>query len=287
MHAAVSHMLQHPPAQGKYALDRLMRDVESEYFPTRPEQAVIAFSSGPLRKPRASLVRNFVITLAKRLIKENSQGKPRLRVAASLRAVATLHPIQYNEALSQTLSKMLRAIDDAHLSNATDMLVRMDSSWQHVEPDMQQRLRRYVEQLPEERMGSIHSLLAYAPLAAAAESRVGMASGTELMKAVNPWDSLHPKLADRLVDLYLRSGSFDEANELANRMSMCASDLSADHVRKVLVGAQENDQILYSFRLGPLIGELRSHRKITEIEFDQLLHANGLSKYAHPPQHQG
>ncbi len=34
IHSAVTHLLQHPPVQGKYALDRLTSEIDSEYFPT-------------------------------------------------------------------------------------------------------------------------------------------------------------------------------------------------------------------------------------------------------------
>ncbi|ENV52100.1 hypothetical protein F953_00465, partial [Acinetobacter junii CIP 107470 = MTCC 11364] len=65
--SAVEHLLQYPPAQGKYALDSLTSEVESEYFPTDVKKAVVAFESSPLNKARDSLIRNFTIVLLKKL----------------------------------------------------------------------------------------------------------------------------------------------------------------------------------------------------------------------------
>ena len=65
IHSAVTHLLQHPPAQGKIALNLLMNAVSSEYFPSGRNEAKVAFMSGPLRRPRESLIRNFVQVLVK------------------------------------------------------------------------------------------------------------------------------------------------------------------------------------------------------------------------------
>src|SRR5690606_568784 len=63
--SAVDHVLRHPPAQGKFALDRMLAQVNSEYFSTKESDAIAAFSTGPLRRARDSLVRNFTIVLVK------------------------------------------------------------------------------------------------------------------------------------------------------------------------------------------------------------------------------
>jgi hypothetical protein len=53
---AVTHMLQHPPVQGKAALDRLAAEVASQYFPSTLEDAIRHFQQGPLARPREALV---------------------------------------------------------------------------------------------------------------------------------------------------------------------------------------------------------------------------------------
>jgi len=73
--SAVEHLLQYPPAQGKYALDSLTSEVESEYFPTDVKKAVVAFESSPLNKARDSLIRNFTIVLLKKLINDAKDYK--------------------------------------------------------------------------------------------------------------------------------------------------------------------------------------------------------------------
>ena len=66
--SAVEHLLQYPPAQGKYALDILIKEVDSDYFPTKTPNAVTSLKNSPLVKARDSLVRNFIIVLLKKLL---------------------------------------------------------------------------------------------------------------------------------------------------------------------------------------------------------------------------
>jgi len=283
IHAAVTHLLQHPPAQGKYALDRLLKEIDSEFFPIDPAKAVTAFTSGPLRKPRNSLTRNFTLLLVKRLLKENIQFKSRQRIVAALRAVGTMHPSDYNITLEEKLSPIMRTLEDVELIRATQFIERIPDCWQFIDVDVQHRLEGFVREFPADQLDDLEFLLKFAPLRGSAESRVQSASRDELSGLI--YFDLPVKIADRLIDLYLDSKNFDQANDMGKQLLFNASDLSANHVQRIITQAQKNDQVLYSFELGSLLNSLRARKKLPEEQFDSLLRENGLSKYA-PAPHQ-
>lgn len=52
----VIHLLQQAPVQGKAALDRIVTDITSDYFPVNSKQAVEFFKNGPLVRARQPLV---------------------------------------------------------------------------------------------------------------------------------------------------------------------------------------------------------------------------------------
>ncbi|MBU1264037.1 MAG: hypothetical protein KJ946_05380 [Gammaproteobacteria bacterium] len=278
IHAAVTHLLQHQPAQGKYALERLMAEVESEYFPTSSEQATIALSSGPLRKPRDSLARNFILLLLKRLLQEGASNKPRSQIVAALRAVGAMHRAHYVSTLKEKLTPLFRTVADADLLRCTQFLERVPDCWQFMEADVRQRIQNFVTALPVNGFNDLDFLLEYEPLKTAAEHRVRFATEAELKNLF--FFDLPPKIADRLIHLYLHSTNFDQANELAKELWSSATDLSADHVRRIVTGAQTNKQVLHSFELGSLLSALRSRNKLPEVEFDVLLHEHGLARFA-------
>lgn len=278
LHSAVSHLLQHPPVQGKYALDRLVKEVDSEYFPESKDKARVSLASGPLRKPRESLVRNFVVVLIKKLLKEDVDWKHKRRVSAALNATRELHPQGYGAAFSDKLSPLLRSLEDAELKRVIAFFRLTTDTWQYVESDVRQRLENFVSALPSDLIEDIDYLLSFTPLRKQALSRVAVATRVELKDAL--FFGLPSEVADRLITIYLESPNFDHANEWAKHLEIYASDFNEDQIRHLVTKAAKNDQVLYSFEFGALLNALRSRKKISEEDFDALLKANGLSKYA-------
>ncbi len=278
IHSAVTHLLQHPPVQGKYALDRLVQDIESDYFPTSSKDARVTFGSGPLRRPRDSLVRNLVQVLCKTLLKAKPEWKRRSRIVAALQAVQELHPAQCSKAMTEKLSTMFRAIVDAELLSTVNFLRGVPDSWSYLDADVRQRLQNYVANLPAADLDEIDFLLAYTPLQVQARQRVRTATKKELREVL--FFDLPAAVADKYIALYLESQSFDDANEWARHISVHTNEFTADHVRELLSKMSKNDQVLNSFQIGPLIGNLRSRKKIPDDEFELLLLENGLGDHS-------
>ncbi len=278
LHSAVSHVLQHPPVQGKYALDRLVKEIDSEYFPDNKDKARVSLASGPLRKPRESLVRNFVVVLIKKLLKEDVDWRHKRRIAAALNATFELHPQGHGSAFSEKLSPLLRSLDDAELNRVIAFFQLTKDTWQYVESDVRQRIENFVSALPSNLIDDIDFLLSFAPLRKQALSRVAVATRAELKETI--FFILPSEVADRLIAIYLDSPNFDQANEWAKHLANHASDFNEDQIRRIVTSAAKNDQVLYSFELGALLSVLRSRKKIPEEDFNGLLKANGLSKYA-------
>jgi hypothetical protein len=280
LHSAVTHLLQHPPVQGKYALDRLTQEIDSEYFPSTSKDARIAFSSGPLRRPRESLVRNLVLVLTKALLKDKPNFKRRMRLTAALAAVRELHPEPASATLSERLSQLFRTVPDKELSYATSFLQYVADSWQYLEADVRQRLQNYVKDLPVDDFDSLEIYLRYTPLQTQARHRVAVATKKELSQAMF-WD-MPSEVADRYIDIYLASDSFDDANAWAKQMFVHTVDFKPDHVRRLITAAAKNSQVTGSFQFTPLLNTLRGKKKIPADEFEQLLRENNLEEFALP-----
>lgn len=277
IHSAVTHLLQHPPVQGKFALDRLLQEIDSEYFPSTVKEAKLAFSSGPLRRPRESLVRNLVLVLTKTLLNDKPEWKRRHRLAAALQATQQLHPEPYSRVLSEKLSAMFRAMSDVALLMAIFFLKSVPDSWQFLEADVRQRLQNYVANLPGDDLDELDFLLEYPPLQVQARHRVTIATKKELSGVL--YFDMPKEVADKFISLYLESTSFDEANDWAKQMFIHTGDFTPDHVRRILNGVTKNSQVSGSFQIGALINSLRSRKKLPAEEFEQLLKNNGLEEH--------
>jgi hypothetical protein len=78
----------------------------------------------------------------------------------------------------------------------------------------------------------------------------------------------------------LKSKNYDEANELGKKMSTYAFEINSNQIKQIITNVAVNEQIRYSFELGPLLAELRKQNTIPEKEFDNLLNSSDLSKFA-------
>lgn len=275
--SAVTHLLQHPPVQGKYALERLVLEVGSEYFPDNVKKATASLSSGPLKRPREALVRNFIVVLLKQVLAADTEWKLRWRTYAALGAVRSLHPAMFEAALQEKLTPLFRAVKDDNLSFVTLLLCKINDCWHQLDADVQHRIEIYAANLPASELDELGSLLDFSPLKIHAEKRLARTARKELLDTM--FFALPSKVADKYIDTFLASKSFDEANEWGKQISMYASDFSDAQQRRIIQGIAENGQINGSFEVGRVISSLRQTNKLPSTEFESLLKNHGLKKF--------
>ena len=276
--SAVDHLLQYPPAQGKYALDSLTSEVESEYFPTDIKKAIVAFESSPLKKARDSLIRNFTVVLLKKLINEAKDYKEISRVSTALNAIGSIHRERYSNTLKEKLSSIVRGLEAEKLDRVIPLITRVEDSWSYFEADVRQKFESYVENLPKEKLDYIDIFLSIGDLQKAAERRLKKATRAELDE---PLFFIIPKqVSDRIIELYSESRNFDQANGFASTVTRYAGDYDTEQIRKIIKACGENDQIEYSFEIGTVINALRKNKNVTDDEVDKWLLDAGLMKFA-------
>lgn len=278
IHAAITHLLQHEPAQGKYALDRVLADVDSEYFPRVDlDAAITALGSGPLRNPRAALVRNVCIVLLKRVVTPERDLLQRWREAVALRAIGRLHPETHARTLAEKLSQLFRGLEDNKLYLATDFLAFSPESWEFMDPPLRQRLTAFVAAMPAGGLADLERLVNVEPLRASAKRRI---AGMSLDEIENTFFFDTPSdVIDRLLTLYLASGSFDMANRIARILSRHTADLAAAQITRLLETAGSKTQITGSFELPGLLRRIRSANTLPADVFDECARGHDLGSF--------
>lgn len=272
--SAVTHLLQYPPAQGKYALDRLIAEISSDYFPANENDALAAFKKGPLKRPRDSLVRNFIIVLLKKLLKEEVDYKERKKLISALQAIEKMHPQIFSTTLEQKLSNVIVKDTDKGLWATINFLIGYPNTWDYVEENIIIMIRNFVENLPGQYIDDIDSILDFNHLKDQAEIRLNKITKNELKGMV--FFVMHPKIADRIVNYYLKSGSYAEANSWSEIIISNASTLNPDQIKKIISNIANNGELVNSFELPNVINALRARKKIPLSEFELLLENNEL-----------
>lgn len=276
--SAIEHILQYPPAQGKYALDALTAEVDSEYFPTDIKKAIVAFESSPLKKARDSLVRNFTIILLKKLINGAGDFKEIYRLSTALNAISVIHRERYRNILKEKLSNIVRGLESEKLDRVIPLIAHVKDSWLYLEVDVRQKLETYVESLPKDNLDDIEIFLSIADLQEAAKKRLQKATRVELDELL--FFAVPLQVRDRIIELYSESRSFDQANSFASTVIKYAGDYTREQVQRIIKACGENDQIEYSFEIGSVINALRKNKHVTDDEVDRWLLEANLSKFS-------
>lgn len=281
IYSAVTHLLRHAPVQGKYALDRLLREVGSDYFPNEENDATTSLSSGPLKRPRESLVRNFAIVLVKQFLEAATEWKQRLRAKAALGAVKALHNGHFETTLKDKLPALIRAVDDAELHLSTRFICAFPECWALLPTDVRNRLVGFVENLPSEDLSEIDVLLKADPFKAEATRRAALITREEFRTLV--LFELPEALVERAIDLYLSSRHFADANDFAKTLAPYLGDFNAQQQERLLLGVSGNGEVLHSFELGGVITSFRKAGKVSPDKFETLLKNHGLEKFVQEP----
>jgi hypothetical protein len=107
--SAVEILLMNEPAQGRAALDGLMKEISSPYFPDTEGDALKVLEKSPLKRARPSLARNFIVVIVKTMLAEN-EIKQQWRFSAALAACKALHTDVWRSTLGADLTRLFRQL---------------------------------------------------------------------------------------------------------------------------------------------------------------------------------
>jgi len=276
---AIEHLLQRPPVQGKSALNRLISDVDSDYFPPNTDDAIKYFSAGPLARPRAALVRNFVIVLTKTLLNSDLDEQKQKRFLAALLATIHIHRGISHGTLADKLSEIIIRLSDSELSSSLFYLYNVRDTWQYLAEDSRNRLKNYVKTLPtDDDDNGLYCALNIKDLTDIAIERIKELSYTNLADLISlDKENIHPVFVQHAIELYKDSGSFATANSIGSRLIIpLAKHIPPNDVEGIVQACAENNQIKDSFERERVLNRIRRSEIIPTEVFDALLVKYGL-----------
>jgi hypothetical protein len=271
---AVTHMLQHPPVQGKAALDRLRRDLMSGYFPTTIDDAIEFLRHGPLPNSRDSLVRNLAIVLLKEILFEELGEYTVLQRLAAFAATRELHPVLINEVLSERLSELIVSLEDDKVKNALRILESMEDVMQYVRGDSVIRISNYISVLGSSEIRFLLFTLNITDLRKSSLQRLRSASVDEMafLAKENPREEfIEPTLL-----LYAGASTLSTANPLGVVLQLLTPVLTRHHVEQIFDSIEANFVVRRSLNMKATLKTLQEAQIIPSDDFDKLLHRSGV-----------
>ena len=264
---AIESLLQHPPVQGKAALSILIGEVKSEYFPRALDKATIVFNNSPLNNARQSLVRNFIICLLKTTLKEHDDAY-RYRAVYALNAVENMHRDMYSSTMKNVLSKQLKLLKDENLYKAFLILAKAPESWEYLEKDVKLKLETYIENLPIDKIQHLEYIFNQNGLEKLLAKRIKSLTMAEIVETsfIKETPSL---LNKRIIDFYIDSASYDQANEYAKPIIIYSKWFSKEQVEKTFKATKTNGQISDSHQCFDVLKSLENNKYVTSNDLKQ------------------
>lgn len=270
--SAITHLLEHGPAQGTAALERLTAEIDKEYFPDTVEKLVAHLSQGPLKHPRASLVRNFVIVVLKRYLAANewaslsgpdaiqawsSRERFQKRAIPVLRAMLNLHYEGTMDALAEKLDALVANAPDQQRQDVLDLLVAIPDLWSLLSIAQRNRMAAFVEYADRWTVGqAMRAAWALPELRAIAAERLkampaagwsGLADSA--VRAPDEW-------LDAAIAALGAANTWSSANGPASLLQSCVAQLSEAQVKAMCAALQGHDDRKTSFGVRGLLEKL-------------------------------
>ncbi|WP_186055035.1 hypothetical protein [Burkholderia gladioli] len=277
---AVRYVLSQPAAQGKKALERLVAELDSNFFPTKYGDVVAFLRAGPLAKPRVSLLRSYLDLLLKRLLREYTLYQNRKKATKALAAISEIHPESWKRLIPDLLGKLMPTLlSDDDMERAAVFFGTADGStvWPYLGATEQLRLATFVENAPSTHMDNFGDLFGESlPLTAAAEARIKKADSSDIFAPM--WFTAPTAVIDRMLYLYRFSSSENEADEFANhlRYALMDSKTPSNHLEALVLAAAKSQYVAKSKQFWQLLKEFAERKSIEREKVTEELAKYGL-----------
>ena len=254
---AITHLLQHPPVQGKAALQHIWDIIKSEYFPEDVEQAIQSLKTSYLARARKSLIRNIVIGLTKSLLLENKPRTEKRRMIAAIKAIKYLYFEQATSVINENLSQIINKISDERWSFLF-FYIRIMDAWEALDNSQKIKAKTYIQAITKIDQGTVYILLTSLEIKEIEElafNQVTKFKDGELdalikiiykhretlksSKIVNIIDIYKPYVIEKFVE----SKNFYNSELYGNKLMFISEDLKEEEIKDILKSFCENDQI--------------------------------------------
>ncbi len=296
---AVTHLLEHGPAQGKAALERLLSELDRTLFPETVEQMAAHLQHGPLGRPRKSLVRNYTVVLLKRyfakppeepddpmgkLRAQNERRTAEIRILRALQGVLMVQRELTLAALGEKLSELVTAAPEARLSSVVGFFASIPESWSLLPQPQVDRLNAYVRSMPPSVLDpTLRSAWLLPGLTKSASQRLNRLDSKE-WRIVAGTPGAPAEWFDVAWQTLLSATSWSEANRTKAFVVRHANRITEAHVTALISAAQTNEELQTSYGAKDTFGAVAQPGNLGFPRLRELLSTAGIES-AYSDQH--
>lgn len=272
---AVDHLLKHPPIQGKQALDRILSDIDSRYFPTKRVEVKSVMASGMFSNPRESLIRNLIVVLLKSVLLEQPDSGSNIRRLAALFAISDLHRSAFERVISANLQRIASRVSDNGMHRVASLLIEFNYFWDYFDQDMKSKLENYTRLLPYPELSLILDLYDIPQLSEYARIRIRTADSARLRDALL-FSEPNSEVLDNYIENLASIRGYTVGIEWCKEISQHSSKLSLEQVKQIIIAAARNNSIKRCFEFPNLLRSIERSSSVNLEVLNQLLTESNL-----------
>ncbi len=273
----VNHVLQHPPVQGRSALDRMMADIKSATFPKDADSVYEFLHSKYLKRAKEVLVRNATLAIVKALLVEEDPAAMAHAAdfARAVYAIGLAQPAVYRSVLQKSLPGIVERVSDGNFGRILTLLGADSQCWQWMGEPGRLRVKQFASSLDLASASSeqVSGLLQVDELVLVLMGRMGQLSPGEVSKLV----SEHPehRFFPLVLKTYEEARSYREAETIGQLAILpLGEDLTVGEVKSALGTVQKNRQIYEAAGTGGVLLNLyeltKKHRDAAAEDWNRL-----------------
>lgn len=237
---AVGHLLSREPVQGKAALDSLLRDLSSDYFPKKLADARLYLKSSALHRPRVSLLTDFVAVCLKSYSLDSEPTHGQVKYLHVLQVARELHPASWEQAMAVHFPLLAaRCHSPEEMFNLASVTADFSPTpWNTLNDAQKLRLGNYIADLPVEKLHALKRL-DVSQLREPLHARIGGLRPAEF-RHLGPFDEVPRVATERALKLLRDSVSTSSTTTLLQFLFNHHDELTLAEVEHFLVTVNLN-----------------------------------------------
>ncbi|MFP2925157.1 hypothetical protein ACLESO_08065 [Pyxidicoccus sp. 3LG] len=253
-----THLLRHPPVQGKAALNQLVTEIGRPSFPDDRQRALEVLSER-LGRAKDVLVRNLVVVLLKNLMKATGTPPSIGQTAAinALAAVSRTHAALYEREVRAALGSWIAALEDEQFVAIIRFAGVDPQVWAWMKPATHVRVIEILQKHSVDALAKAGAFdaLSILDLRPHLLDRFQALQINEKQAVIT--ENPRPEFADEAISLFAKAGGFRSAESLGEGVILLmARHFSADQVKRILTAAKENGQIWFASGMPSILESL-------------------------------
>lgn len=252
----IEFVLSKPPVQGKSALNNILNNIDSDYYPIERNKIRIILTEGPLARSKESLKRQFLRSLLYKYVSNIESKLIHEKYPNTLVVFWELNKGFIGNELLNYIQNILNDNVRADYLKIGELLANIPDIYHGLSETNKIRIEKFV--LQDAPIYILSVLNCINELSDVIKQRINDFNDEQLFEFIQKYPDTNPMLKnleysiDKLMELFKDSGSYRQSEDRFKKILYFVPILTEKHINDIIEVSLKNDQIRDAFGLRDL-----------------------------------